>query len=79
MDDSFREYVAFSPIEERAIPSMHCGACGLNLSVFQYQKHGRSAGRGVAQSGDCCTDCAFSMLLQVANEEVEQWVALPGT
>jgi len=79
MDDSFREYVAFSPIEERAIPSMHCGACGLNLSVFQYQKHGRSAGRRVEQSGHCCTACAFSMLLQLANEEVDQWVALAQT
>jgi len=77
--DSFEDYVAFAPIEERAISSTHCGVCRLNLSVFQYQKHGSSAGRRVAQSGYCCTDCAFSMLLQVANEEVEQWVALAET
>ena len=79
MEDSFEDYVAFAPIEERAISSTHCGVCRLNLSVLQYQKHGRSAGRRVEQSGYCCTDCASSMLLQVANEEVEEWVGLAET
>ena len=78
-NDCFDEYVLFetAALGSDGVPR-RCSNCQVNPSTFEYQKHSGTHGSR-KESGFCCTACAFSMLMQLANEEASEWAALAST
>jgi hypothetical protein len=78
-NDYFDEYVVFATaaLGNDGLPR-RCSNCRVNPSTFEYQRHSDTQGTR-KESGFCCTACAFSMLLQLANEEAQEWTALAST
>jgi hypothetical protein len=75
----FHRYVLFetASLGTDGVPR-RCSNCRVNHSTFEYQEHSGTHGNRKG-SGFCCTACAFSMLMQLGNEEAAEWAALAST
>lgn len=72
----FREYAVFSTRKLDGPLPPRCTVCGANPSLFEYQKQTSRHQPVRIEIGSCCTACAFSMLLQLAQTEAREWTAL---
>jgi hypothetical protein len=55
-----------------------CAICGANPAVLHFQRLPED-GAQVSDFGHCCTACAFNMIVGLAQEEIDAWLALAGT
>jgi len=77
----FTDYVVFAGVKPEHVSRMprRCTICQENPGAFEYQRHSAAGRRVEQESGYCCTSCAFNLLIHLAEEEVEHWVAMAGT
>lgn len=62
----------------RRISPERCDICGANPSVLHFQRD-PGCGLQAGESGDCCTSCAFKMVVALAQAEIDEWLALATT
>lgn len=61
----------------RGVPE-RCSLCDANPAVLHFQKLPEK-GSPVSDTGQCCTDCAFNMIVGLTQEEIDAWLALART
>lgn len=58
--------------------AQRCSICDSNPAVLHFRKL-PVEGSQVSDAGQCCTACAFNMIIGLAQEEIDAWLALAST
>ena len=61
----------------RGVPE-RCSICNANPAVLHFRRLPEDSSR-VSDTGQCCTACAFNMIVGLAQEEIDAWLALAST
>jgi len=73
-------YVIFAGMDHslsRGVPE-RCSICSANPAVLHFRKLPEEDSQ-VSDTGQCCTACAFNMIIGLAQEEIDAWLALAST
>jgi len=61
----------------RGVPE-RCSICNANPAVLHFRKLPEEDSQ-VSDTGQCCTAFAFNMIVGLAQEEIDAWLALAST